>query len=538
VATYYVRADGSSNKAGATSDAAANTSMSLATCISESSGFADDDVIVISDAGGVYRADWLIYGGGSSGHPITYQANSGGTPEVRGSDLVSGFSVDSGSRYKTAAVVTTEPEQVWVDGTFGDRKASAVACVNDFDWYWAADILYLYDSAGDPNDRSSPGIEIGQRDACMEVSQEYVDITGITFSHSNRHGASPYGASNMTFTDCVFEWNWINGFTAGSTAAYSGIVIQDCVGRYNGTAAISFTASGAGSIDSCSVLRSWIYENGKLQGDVDADHEWTSGIKFLSPTTNCIVAENEVYDNGIAESGSKKGHGIWFDFAPSSSGNENEISHNLIYDNQGCAVFLEVVSYCHVFGNVAYGNNPVSGGGDWRSATIRLDTREDNDADGIYICNNTFIGGYYGMVVTTTTTRGTGDIKNNVFKNNIVYGYSTAALYANLGGDNDGTYGSGNVYEQNCFGAESAGFIEWDGTAYDTYDTWISASSQTDNNIESDPTFTNSGNDDYSNAAGSPSIGAGANLGSPFNAGVLPASTWPDGVLTADRDDY
>ena len=536
MATYYVRADGTAWAAGATSDSAAATSMSLANCNSESSGFSDDDVIVISDAGGDYRSAWVISGGGSAGHPIVDQANVGGSPVMKASNLVTGWTAYSGSVYQAA--VTTEPEQVWADGTFGDRKTSTGACVNEYDWYWASDVLYLY-APGDPDTQyTSPGVEAGARNACFEISQQHVTIDGITFAHSNRHGASLWGASNLTFKNCIFEWNWINGLTAGNSALYSTIVIEDCIARYNGTAGINFTASGSGSNAGCIVRRNSVYENGKLQGDIDADHEYTSGIKFLSPTTSCVVEHNEVYDNGIAESGSKKGHGIWFDFTPGTSGSENEIKHNRIYDNQGCAIFLEVASYFRVFGNVAYGNNLVSGGGDWSSATVRVDTRETYHAENIEVYNNTLVGGYYGIFVTTTETRGTGDVKNNTFKNNIVTGYSTAALYANLGGDNDGTYGSGNVYENNCFGAESSNFISWDATNYSTYDTWLAASSQADNNVEADPLFTNSASDDYTLQSGSPCVGAGANLGAAFDDGLMPVSSWPDGVVTGDRDDY
>ena len=42
-------------------------------------------------------------------------------------------------------------------------------------------------------------------------------------------------------------------------------------------------------------------------------------------------------------------------------------------------------------------------------------------------------------------------------------------LYADDGGDNDGVYGSGNVYEHNAFGVEHSGFIYWSGLK-STYD--------------------------------------------------------------------
>ena len=88
MATYYMRADGvAANKAAATSDAAAATSMDVTVHNGET--FSADDIIVISDAGGTYRAQLTPPSAGSVGQPITYQAS--GSPILAGSDLVTGW---------------------------------------------------------------------------------------------------------------------------------------------------------------------------------------------------------------------------------------------------------------------------------------------------------------------------------------------------------------------------------------------------------------------------------------------------------------
>ena len=48
---------------------------------------------------------------------------------------------------------------------------------------------------------------------------------------------------------------------------------------------------------------------------------------------------------------------------------------------------------------------------------------------------------------------------NNIFRNNKTLG--NQALKAIFGAENDGVNGSGNIYEYNCFGPETTGFIEW-----------------------------------------------------------------------------
>ena len=84
MATYYMRVDGSAaNKEAATSDAAAATSMDVAMFASES--FAADDVIIVSDAGGVYTGETLDLDGLSD---LTLQANSGGSPKFTGTSQI------------------------------------------------------------------------------------------------------------------------------------------------------------------------------------------------------------------------------------------------------------------------------------------------------------------------------------------------------------------------------------------------------------------------------------------------------------------
>jgi hypothetical protein len=128
------------------------------------------------------------------------------------------------------------------------------------------------------------------------------------------------------------------------------------------------------------------------------------------------------------------------------------------------------------------------------------------------------------------------EVNYNIFKNNIVI-CDGQALFANYGGNNVST-GTGNVYESNCFGAERSNFIRWGSTNYSTYDAWIAASSQTDNNVESDPLFVDANGDDYALAFNSPCIGVGENLGAAYDDSLMPASSWPDGVVTGDQDDY
>jgi hypothetical protein len=532
MATKYCRADGSATWAdanGPESSSAACCSLSTAT-----GNAAAGDTVIVSGLGGVYREAMYATNSGSSGSVITYQGSN--SPEVNAADIITGWSVYSGSVYR--ASLATEPEQVWINGTFGDRKTSSGDCIAEYDWYWASSYLYLY-APGDPDTQyTSPGVEAGQRNHALSLSQSYLKYDGITFGGGNTYTCLMYGSSNITFDNCIIEWGWLHGLISNASGAYSGIVAEDSTFRYNGSHAAVCTGDGhSGHV----FRRCDIYENGTYQGYWDSDQQWTGGIKLLGQTcTNCIIEQNKVHDNGPAtpENGVQKGWGIWLDYCTATDGNENIVRHNCIYDNQNGAIFLEVTNRTIVAYNVGWNNAPGGDAGIYTNSNIRIDCRSTETSNYNKIYNNTFYGGRIGFLIVTFA-QGAGCVASyNELKNNILVNNTTQAIWCDDGGDNDGTYGTGNVYESNCFGAQRNDFIYWAGTNYDTYDAWLAASSQTDNNVEADPQFADADNNDYSLASGSPCIGAGLDLGASYDDGLMPSSTWPSGVVTGDQDDY
>ena len=56
--------------------------------------------------------------------------------------------------------------------------------------------------------------------------------------------------------------------------------------------------------------------------------------------------------------------------------------------------------------------------------------------------------------------------------------------------------------------------------------------------MQADPQFVNASAAQFWLQSGSPAIDAGTNLGSPYNIGLLPASSWPNSVLTGDQNSY
>jgi len=552
---YYAQGGTAANLAAATGVAYPDNYMSPSTANTQSANLDPDDFLLASDVGGDIRTTLSpsTSADGTSGHPITYGAEVGTTPVFNRAVVITGWTQYAGDNDIWEVARDPEVDQVWMDGQFGDRKTSIGACVNEYDWYWASNVLYIWTgSANDPDSyyTTVEGQEINAR-AINLGGNSYLTFDGLTAKNA-RHGMDIWQSDHIIVQNSIFEWNWMAGVQIGGSAGgpYVGCRINDNIARYNGDQGISSNYNGVVMSDH-QFNRNECYENGRYQyyfPYLEYQHEWTGGLKHWTNDDDITGAdvetcENLCYDNGRDRTGedviAQRGNGIWFDNIHGTSDNPLICRNNCCYGNEGCGLFIEISDYVYAFGNLFFDNADSIHTGSPCPAQIKINTRSDWTSNYHRIYNNTCVGGAVGIEISGTNVT-TGELSYNTVKNNIAVGASLACLRAFQGGEN-GDDGTGNVYERNCFGAEATDFLRWDSTYHDTYDAFISASGQTDNNIEADPSFTNSGSDDYTLASDSPCIGDAENLGSPFNTGLMPTtqpSDWPDNVTTGDRDDY
>jgi hypothetical protein len=116
-------------------------------------------------------------------------------------------------------------------------------------------------------------------------------------------------------------------------------------------------------------------------------------------------------------------------------------------------------------------------------------------------------------------------------------------LWTQAGCQNDGTNGSGNVYTYNGFGVAANNFITWGASNYSTYAAWEGASGNCgsggcSHSMQSDPAFLNTAKDNFMLKAGSPALDAGTNLGSNYQLGLDPRSSWPGSVITLNQNSF
>jgi hypothetical protein len=211
--------------------------------------------------------------------------------------------------------------------------------------------------------------------------------------------------------------------------------------------------------------------------------------------------------------------------------------YNNVWGNNGYGIDIDAGNNVTAYYNLSWGN--VIG--------IIAFADANSSMTGIRIYNNTVYGNQSAGIWVEGPSAGSAPAgcTNNAIVNTIVVGtVSGPNLNAFNGCENPGTSGSGNVYTYNDFGAQASNFIHWGANTYEsTYSAWETAkgncgSSGCSHSIQTAPTFTNAGADDFTLTSGSSAIDAGTNLGTTYQWGLSPSSSWPVSVSTLNQNSY
>jgi hypothetical protein len=457
---------------------------------------------------------------GSSGTPITFGSyGTGAAPIISGANLLTSWPT-SGSYYY--ASVSTQPHQVFRDGSRLTQVSSEGSLATG-DWWWDSGTsnVYVYDNP------SGHTIEASQRAAGIQTSTgvQYVTITGLHTTKANQFGIT-LGGSYATVNGVTADYNNVNGinsWTSGSNII-TGLTIEKSTVEHNGGSGIHY---GHNTYD-------------LIQGNTVDNNCWDPlqgscrGIDGGAPDTNNItVTGNSVYDNGSVSAGSY-GTGIACD----TCGNGIVFTYNSVWGNNGYGLDIDADNNVTASYNVSYNN---------LNAGIAAFADANSSMTGIQIYNNTVYGNTSNGIWVEGPSAGSGPAgcTNNIIRNNIVVGtVGGPNLAAYNGCENPGTNGSGNVYTYNSFGAQTSNFIQWGTSTYEsTYSAWETAkgncgSSGCSHSIQTAPTFTNAGADNFTLASGSSAIDAGTNLSTTYQWGLAPSSSWPASVSTLDQNSY
>jgi len=372
---------------------------------------------------------------------------------VRGLEKIEVYSV--GDVWQ--ATLTTEPNQVFFDGTRGTKQASAAACTGAGHWYWAANVLYVYYTE-DPD--GAVVIEASVREEPINIGgHDYITVDGITVKYSSDNGIQGMASNNFIIKNCTISYSYDTNIMVWGTAAQitSGL-IQNCTASY--------ALTGQGILIACD-------ENGP----------------------NGITIENNTVNNNGSASGD---NGIYLDQA-----NSNIIRYNLIYSNYDNNVQFQYGSDSNQF----YYNtidSAVAGVGLW------MGSGDGGSSNLVY--NNVFYNNFGNAIKFGAGT-------SNVIKNNIMYqpsggsGYNPCLRFATETLAQGQTIDYNRYYYPGADVAEDIVYIHDITTNYNITEWKAYTGSPDAHSTEGNPLMTDPSSDDFTLQVGSPCINRGIFVG-------------------------
>jgi len=496
------------------SDAADDPFQTIAQAQAAVTGDQSDNSILFKK-GGIWWEMFTIGAFGTAGHQFTVGAyGAGAKPIISASDLVETWADEGGNIW--SATLTTEPEQVWFDGTNGTIAATYAALDADQEWYYcdacgdgADDTLYQF--VGDDEDPDTkyiaPGTEASQRAANITAAgMDYITIDGLDLKHNTGGGGGAaihcsgnclsWTIQNNTIHDSDRGAIWLRT-TSGSEQ--TGHLIQDND--------IDNTCIDIG--DCGGILLDFVDSSTIQRNNINNDGE--HAIRIRNGDSN-IIQYNILSNNGSS------GLAITDSADPGVGKPANNIArYNIAYGNSHLDAGKSNMEMINTGGGNKYHNNLL-----YNSVTRGFRT---SGADGDFFYNNTiYNSGTDGMYINTS--------QNLTIKNNIIdtVGDNHIEVDDNI---------TGHDIDYNLYGDDIDTQFEWNDTPYNFAD-WKTNSSQDANSPAiADPLFTNAAGGDFTLQATSPCRNVGVDLGDTYDDALNPyACTWPNAVYTLDQDNF
>lgn len=514
--TYYVNTASTGSGDGTTT---ATTGANAAwAAISEITGLSAGDYVLFNK-GDTWREQLTVPSSGSAGSPITFDAyGTGADPIIDAADLVTTWSQYLATNIYSASVGWTTKDVIEDIGndkrltvvTWDTDIATTAATMSAGTWSLDDDNNLLYVWATDSTDPDTHIMNVGRRSHPIKIwKMSYITVDGLDLRHGRYSGVNitdfqgSGGTTNITIQNCTISYVYERGLWIIPYTSTGPITIRNNDISYSGGDGIHCLNVVDGLITG-----NTIHNNSQLEIETTLPsdpHNSTSGIRFYGTSTSNIITEyNTVYQQGKDSSGSDViagtglGEGIWYDETGKTNVNRI-VRYNTVYDNYNIGIHIENETwYAEVYYNVVYDNA--------QGITV---------FDEISHCE-VFNNVCYNNTTSGLKLNGSGQAVNyNTFKNNISVGNGTE-LRAIYGGNNgaEAGGGTGNVYLNNCFGAESANFIQVDSEVNkSTYDAWETAYGSSTHSAESDPLFVDAANDDFHLKAMSPCVNTGVDVG-------------------------
>jgi len=477
----------------------------------------------INIRGGTYREEVSIYrGGGSSGKFLTIQAYGSEKPVLKGSELVTGWTLHSGKIWKKTNWQHNS-QQVFVDLKDGPslkqigmpssyytsyeypkKLGSGVSSMVAGSFYYDRGAKVLYVWLPDGSSPNNHQIEASTKKRVFFMGKPYIYVKGLTFRHSNsaahlKQGIGVELSSHSVCDRCDIQYMDFAGLSMGYLQ--TGAQVINSVISNNGNSGINMPGS-----------YNFRVANNKIKNNNTRNFYqfWhAGGIKAASKSYGKVEFNEVSHNNGT---------GIWFDYA--NGGNQIIIRNNFIHNNGPveAAIFMEASKNGLIYNNVIANNKR-------RGIYISA-------SNSMKVYNNTIYNtGVHAAIEVNGMPRSGQTLTNNSINNNII-SHNTSKYDIFIAKPNGGTIANNTSNYNLLYRASGAPQLAWGGTIQTSLTNWRNASGQDKNSQLANPLFTSpstSGSGaNWSVQSSSPAVNKGQTLSSvtvDFNQNKRPNGT-------------
>lgn len=469
-ATYYVANNGSDGNTGTSINAPMRTIHRAMSKVSPG------DTILVR--GGVYRESIYADRGGIAGNPVTVSAYQDEVPVIKGSEVVTGWTLHSGNIWKKTGWKHNS-QQVFVDqqdnaglqqigkpssyyGSFEypTPVGSGLSSMTAGSFYYDPLATTLYVWLPDGSDPNNHVIEASTKRRLFFMAAGHIHLKRLAFRHTSssafiKQGAAVELGNYSIMENCDVQYTDFAGVTMGYLKTGAQVLSSNI--SNNGNSGINAPGSYNFRIAGNTI-------NGNNTRKFNS--LWHAGGIKATTKAYGVVEYNEV--------GNNNGSGIWFDYA--NGGNAIVVSNNYVHGNgpKEAGIFMEVS----------------------KNATISNNILANNERRGIYISasnnmrvyNNTINGtkGYAGVEVNGMPRSGASLTNNSLFNNIISNGSSKYDLFM---AKSNGTTIVNNASDHNNYYRSNGAIQLANGSIYTTLDAWKKASQQDTKSLNANPAF-------------------------------------------------
>jgi len=437
-----------------------------------------------------------------------------------GNCVIANITAIQTTQYTYRNTLGTAPVAVWENDALM-KSASSAATTEQIAGSWFYDGTYLYLHASDGSNISSNGktysyvTSSSPSFTAWDNAKSYLIFDSVDQAETYNTSSATLGGPYLTGSNSIVRNLSAHDIYRHPLTIYIGATnnIVTNVTAYNsyGTAPLAIYGSGTtGNL----VQNSTFYNDTTEKSAYLAAGIWGVIVMHGGSTANTV--DNCLIYSTAASPG---GYGI----LEGDSGTTGTVSHSYIYGSYGYAV--------------AGGGAGASGLGTGSNITMwdnLIDISQANSngmafagSVGNIIYDNTIYGpGNTNAAISLTSTSTGALVKNNIF---LTGGYATV----------DASSETSSAFDYNDYYSASGTPFSWGGTAY-TFANWKTNSSQDSHSLTSDPKLASEAplvsGGNYTLLSGSPAIDSGTSLGSTYQLGLLPASSWPGGVVTGNQN--